>query len=143
MSVSSAAQLSDTLVSSVYFISLSSLKIAGEMNLKFFSPTCAFMDKVDELIACLVLAVTFNGESIFLEQACEMHLRVAWGAKEALTCLQVCFDVFSIHGFQHVSEHHALWQADQNIDFFSISCIFYFLASCGFCGADSLVRMPS
>lgn len=65
------------------------------------------------------------------------------GAKEALTCLQVCFDVLSIHGFQRVSEHHALWQADQNIDFFSISCIFYFLASCGFCGADSPVRMPS
>lgn len=81
MSVSSAAQLSDILVSSAYFISLSSLKIAGEINLNFFYPTYAFMDKVDEFIACLVLAVTFNGESIFLEQACEMHLRFAWGRR--------------------------------------------------------------
>lgn len=36
-----------------------------------------------------------------------------------------------------------LCQADQNIDFFSISCIFYFLASCGFCGAVGPIRRPS
>lgn len=36
-----------------------------------------------------------------------------------------------------------LCQADQNTDFFSISCIFYFLASCGFCGAVGPVRRPS
>lgn len=108
-----------------------------------FSPTCTFVDKLDEFIACLVLAVTFNAESIFLEQACEMQLKVACGAKEALACMQVCFDVFLIHGFQHVSEHHALCQADQNIGFFTISCILYFLASCGFCGAVNPVRRPS
>lgn len=72
-----------------------------------------------------------------------MQLRVACGVKEAVTCMQVSFDVFSIHGFQHTSEHHTLCQADQNIGFFSISFIFYFLASCGFCGAVGPARRPS
>lgn len=58
-------------------MSLSSLKITVEVNLNISTPTCAFMGKVDEFIACLVMAVTFNGESICLEQACETQLRVA------------------------------------------------------------------
>lgn len=101
--LSCPVKLSDIVVSSAYF--LSSLKITVEANLNISSPTCAFMDKVDEFIACLVLAVAFNGESICLKQVCKMQLRVACEAEEALTCLQVCFDVFSIHSFQHVSEH--------------------------------------
>lgn len=93
-------KLSDILVSCVYFVSLSSLKITVEVNLNVSSHTCAFMDKLDEFTACLVLAVALNAGSIFLEQACEMRLRVACGVKEAVTCMQVCFQVFSIHGFQ-------------------------------------------
>lgn len=99
-------KLSDILVSSAYFIS--SLKIAVEANLNISSPTCAFMDKVDKFIAFLVLAVTFNGESICSQQACERQLRVAGVAKVALTCLQVCFDVLLIHSFQHASEHYTV-----------------------------------
>lgn len=100
------------------------------------------MDRMDEFIACLILAVTFNGESRCLEQVCEMQLRALVGQRRLWAAHRFVW-MFLFHGFQHVSEHHTLCQADQNTDFFSISCIFYFLASCGFCGAVGPIRRPS
>lgn len=100
------------------------------------------MDRVDEFIACLILTVTFNGESRRLEQACEMQLRALVGQRrfELLTGLFGCVLVSRLpacfwapHSVPGWSKH---W-------LFSISCIFYFLASCGFCGAVGPVRRPS
>lgn len=51
------------------------------INTAVFQNRFHWHEMVKLLDGLLVLAVTFNGESIFLEQACEMHLRVAWGRR--------------------------------------------------------------